>query len=75
MDWQLLETWWPLFLAAGGAGVFVFVRMLTLYAEREILLHDKAREATELFLAEYRRRADQSARRDAIRRAREAQGE
>lgn len=52
---------------AAALGTLVFVRTLTLWAEREITLHETAREATELYIRECRRRADQRARRQAKR--------
>lgn len=69
MSWQFIETWWPLLVPAAGVGALVFVRTLTLWAEREIQLHETAREATELYIAECRRRAEQTARKQARREA------
>lgn len=69
MSWQVLETWWPLLLGAAALGAVVFMRVLCIYAEREIMIHDTAKEATELYIEETRRRAEQAARRQARREA------
>lgn len=69
MAWQFLEIWWPLLLPAAAMGALVFVRTLTIWADREITLHETAREATELYIRECQRRAEQRARRKASREA------